>query len=562
MNKDVIYIDVEDDVTAIIGKIKASKEKIVAIVPPKRVGVLQSAVNLRLLDRMAKTADKKLVLITNNQALIALSAAAAIPVAKNLQSKPEVAEIPALEVDDGEDVIDGAQLPVGDHAKASGKEPEADKPNLDDAIDDVDIDGEKPSASAVVPVKDSTKSDAKMSALKKSGVKVPDFSRFRKRLFIGGAALILLIAFLVWANVFAPSAKVIITAKTSPAPVSMTVTLGGTTPTNVDKGIIQTVTKTMKKDVSVDFTPTGQKDVGNKASGTITITNCDSSTSFVIPAGTIFTASFGQNYLNTSSVTVPAMTGQSSVCQNTGAGAGVATVDVSAEKAGTSYNISATSYTIDGVSGYIYAQGTAMSGGTTKIATVATADDIQKAKQALVDKSSDDIKTALTKQFANGEFVIGDSFTVEHAEAVVTPAEGQEVTGGKATVTSASTFSITAVAKSELEAFLKSSINKQIDGQKNQRIYDDGIDKATLTGYSKTDQSTTVNIGATGRIGPNIDQDSVKKEVQGKKYGEVQSLLEAIDGVSDVDVKFSYFWVTTVPNDISKIDVEFKLQDA
>ncbi|HRQ98324.1 MAG TPA: hypothetical protein PK265_03315, partial [Candidatus Saccharibacteria bacterium] len=64
------------------------------------------------------------------------------------------------------------------------------------------------------------------------------------------------------------------------------------------------------------------------------------------------------------------------------------------------------------------------------------------------------------------------------------------------------------------------------------------------------------------RIGPNIDQDSVKKEVQGKKYGEVQSLLEAIDGVSDVDVKFSYFWVTTVPNDISKIDVEFKLQDA
>ena len=47
MNKDIIYIDVEDDITAIIGKIKASKEKIVALVPPKRIGVLQSAVNLR-----------------------------------------------------------------------------------------------------------------------------------------------------------------------------------------------------------------------------------------------------------------------------------------------------------------------------------------------------------------------------------------------------------------------------------------------------------------------------------------------------------------------------------
>jgi hypothetical protein len=58
MNKDVIYIDVDDDVTAIIGKIKKAKEKIVAIVPPKRAGTLQSAVNIRLLDRMAKAGSQ------------------------------------------------------------------------------------------------------------------------------------------------------------------------------------------------------------------------------------------------------------------------------------------------------------------------------------------------------------------------------------------------------------------------------------------------------------------------------------------------------------------------
>ena len=49
MNKDIIYIDTEDDITAIIGKIKSSKENVVVLVPPKRTGVLQSAVNLRLL---------------------------------------------------------------------------------------------------------------------------------------------------------------------------------------------------------------------------------------------------------------------------------------------------------------------------------------------------------------------------------------------------------------------------------------------------------------------------------------------------------------------------------
>src|SRR6266542_89775 len=120
MNKDVIYIDVEDDITAIIGKVKDAKEKIVALVPPKRVGVLQSAVNLRLLLRAAGQADKRLVVITNNSALTALAAAAKIPIAKNLQSKPEVPEITALDVDNGEDIIDGASLPIGDHARTAG----------------------------------------------------------------------------------------------------------------------------------------------------------------------------------------------------------------------------------------------------------------------------------------------------------------------------------------------------------------------------------------------------------------------------------------------------------
>ena len=139
MNKDVIYIDVEDDITAIIGKIKASSEKIVALVPPKRVGVLQSAVNLRLLDRMATNSHKKLVIISSNPALLGLTAAAGIPVAKNLQSKPEIAEIAALSIDDADDIIDGAKLPVGELEKTADLVKVKDA-SVDDAIDTIDID--------------------------------------------------------------------------------------------------------------------------------------------------------------------------------------------------------------------------------------------------------------------------------------------------------------------------------------------------------------------------------------------------------------------------------------
>lgn len=95
MNKDVIYIDVEDDITTIISKIKRSKERIIALVPPRRAGVLQSAVNMRLLTKTAQSADKRIVLVTNDAVLTGLAAASQIPVAKNLQSKPALGQVPA-----------------------------------------------------------------------------------------------------------------------------------------------------------------------------------------------------------------------------------------------------------------------------------------------------------------------------------------------------------------------------------------------------------------------------------------------------------------------------------
>jgi len=549
MHKDVIYIDTEDDITAIIGKIKASNEKIVALVPPKRIGVLQSAVNLRLLARITETSNKHLVLVTNNKALVALSAIAMIPVAKNLQSKPEIAEIDPVEVDDGEDIIEGANMPIGDLVKTTDNSTDA---VVTDVIDTIDIDG-------TIAKKEFNNPDQKNLS---KNVKVPNFITFRRKLFIGIVLAICLIVFLVWAVIYAPSAKIIITAQTSPAPVSLAVKLGGTAVTDVTKNVVQTVLKQTKKDVSVTFTATGKKDIGNKAVGIITVKNCDGD-SFVILANTEFTANSGQKFVNPAEAVVPKLAGKASTCIINGTGAGAVDVAVVAEKQGETYNIDPTTYSIDGVgaSAFVYANGTAMAGGTTKLATVVTADDIQKATQALNDLSSDSVKQQLIGQFTNGEIVVKDSFKVDHVAAVSVPAVDIEATA-PVKLTSATTYTLTAIAKAELQTFLKDSITKQIKDVKSQRIYDDGIDAVALSGYLSNDQGATVNVTTTGKIGPNIDQDSIKKQSKGKQYGDVQSLISEIEGINSVDVKFSYFWVNTVPNDDNKITVEFRLENA
>ncbi len=189
-----------------------------------------------------------------------------------------------------------------------------------------------------------------------------------------------------------------------------------------------------------------------------------------------------------------------------------------------------------------------------------SADDIERAKGQLIGQSTDDEKKALSKKFTNGEIVIDSSFTVDRGTPVSTPAVDQEAPDGKAKLTISTTYSIQAVPKSELDTYLKTSIESKIDTA-NQKIYSTGIDKASLSNFRKDGDTMYATVTATGSVGPKINEDAIKNQVKGKRYGEVQQSLKSIDGIQEVDVKFSYFWVQTVPNNTSKIKIEFKVQN-
>lgn len=545
MDKDIIYIDVEDDITAIIGKIKDSKDKIIALVPPKNASVLQSAVNLRLLERAAKVESKRLVLITNDQALVALSAIAKIPIAKNLQSKPELAEIPALEVDDGKDIIDGSQLPIGELAKTADKKPSTTKKikvnNLLETLDDTDLESKNP---AKKPTSDS------------KATKVPDFKKFRKRLFIIIGAVLVLVTALIWAIWFAPAATIIITARTTNASVNTKATLNSSAETSFKKGILKSVTQQTEKSASLEFEATGSQVKGDKASGTMTLTRSLGG-SISVPAGSTFTNG-NYTFTTTSSVTVPGRqvpNGSSDPIN------GVVDVTVVAENIGEEYNLSARSYSssVNGITAY----GSQMSGGNRKTIKIVTASDAQAAREKLVKQSSDNIKQGLLAKFSDEYVVISSSFTADYSEVTSTPEVGGELTEGNAKLTSKIIYSLTAVAKTELKTYIEDTIKHQLsDSNEDKKVYDTGVNKAQLNSFSKNDDVSTVNIISTGKVGPKINENEIKEKVKGKRFGEVQSQLEKIDGVGSVDVKFSFFWVRVVPDNIDKIDIEFSLEDA
>ena len=558
MQKDVLYIDVEDDITAIIGKVKASKGHVVALVPPKRAGAIQSAVNLKLVHRAAEQADKRLVIITNNSALMALASSAGIPTAKNLQSRPEMAEVPALDVDDGEDVIDGGELPVGEHAKAvEAATDDAAAPAVGAAAvagaarTGTGKDSPAKSAGKAAAISPLAAAKAKGAAMKG---KVPNFNTFRKKFFLIAAGALLLIGFLIWAIFFAPSARIVISARTSDSPLNSKVTLDPNAPTDLKSGTIKAEVKTAKKDVSIPFTATGKKDVGEKASGTVKFTNTNPSPAN-LAAGTQLTASGGLVFVLPSNVTVPGAQLSFScpgyLCPGSTNGG------VTAAESGTKYN--SASGSLGGTPAGVSASFTSPTGGgTDKTVSVVEQGDVDAvAGDVSKPSDADAAKKDLAGQFGKDYVILDNTFKADTSGVRPSPGVGQEAGDGKGTLAGSVTYSLTAVPKKEISAYLDQYFAQQIDGKPDQKVYGNGLDEVAFSNVNETDGKFTATITTNGKIGPRVNEQAIKEYARGKKYGDIKAKIEAIGGVEEVDVKFSPFWVTTAPNDVKRISFQF-----
>ncbi len=554
-NKDTIYIDIDDEITSIIDKVTASKHKIVALVLPKRASALQSVVNMKLLKRASHEAGKSIVLITSETNLLPLAGIVGLYVAKTLQTKPVIPAAPEKDtstetVEDGEpvstetDEVD-PQKSVGELSGLPDDEPEAALGAV--AVEDtIDVDVPEPEVPAEQPEK------VKKS---KKDIKVPNFERFRLLLILGVLALVVLGVGGYFALNVLPKARIVVKTNTTTFSSSLTFSANSELKDiDLAKAILPATGKEVKKTDTLKITATGTKNVGDKAKGTITVTNCiNDGQSHTIPAGSSF-SSAGASFLSDVSITLDPALYSGSVCKSATFGLS-RDVTVTASQSGDAYNFSARSYAsaIAGISGF----GSAMAGGTTKNLTVVSQQDLDKAKDQLTDKSKDAAVTDLSKQVKDAKLIpLAETLNGAAPSITSVPNVGDEATD--VTVTSVTTYTMLGISADTFKKFLEADTKKQIDLTK-QPIVDYGLDKATFHVTDKRSGSDqTVSLQATVVAGTKIDADSLKKEIIGKKRGAVQQTVQNHPGVTDVNVSFSPFWVTSVPTKPAKTTVVFE----
>lgn len=539
--KDTIYIDVDDEITSIIDKLRSSDKKIVALVLPKRAAVFQSIVNMKLLKRTADEQKKNLVLITSEASLLPLAGATGIHVAKSLQSRPEVPTAPQLSdkpvsVEDAEDQdgIDETQETAPDTGQEEPIEVDNDEP--DAAL----------AAAAVAPKKPFNKK-----------LKVPNFDSFRTRLFLGVAAVLLLVV--GWFVTMRVLPKATVTIKTNTLNVATNITVTGTVgakQADPIQMIVPAEQKEFKKTDTQKVPATGKKDMGTQASGTVTFTLTDCPDTLSIPQGTAVAAG-NFNFITQDTVT---LIGQRKAGKCNNDSDAVGSVKVIAQQAGDSYNLSPRAYSVAGVSG-VSASGSAMSGGTSKIVTVVSQDDVNAAKQKITDANSSSSSSEVAKQLkADGFLPLSETVATSDPLVTASPNVGDEA--AEVTVTVAATYTMSGVKEDDLKKLLDNDIKKHINTNE-QTILNNGLGKPTITILDKAkDGGVKFTLQTTATAGVQQDEAAIKQAIAGKKKGEVQSILLARPGVKDVSVEYSPFWVYKTPSSVNKLNIVFQNSDA
>lgn len=537
MKKDTIYIDVEDDITSIIDRIKSSPEKIIALVPPKGSAVLQSVVNLKLLKRAADSMGKKPVIVTSNQALTALAGGLNIHIAKNLQSKP------VLITDDknSEIVNDEDEVEVSD--KLSDIEDRPNHVNLREDGDELELSGEEIESLNSPDSGETEESDKKKNKDNKHN-SIPNFDNFRKKLLIGGGIVCLLLLALVL--VFGRTkAKIVVRAETTPVDVVFDAKLDANiAQSDPSSNILRALIQESKKTVSQTFQATGQQDLGTKASGQVTISaTCSPSTfGLTIPSGTAV-SSGDKSFITQETATLDDL-GPGCVLSDT--------VAVVASQNGDQFNLSPRNFTVAGNSS-VTAKGTQMSGGTSRVVKVISQTDIDKAKEQINQQDTSTVKNDLKQAFGRTDIIIlEDSFISSFGEPTSEPAVNQEANEGKLTMQVS--YSILAVAKNDLGASLDSFIATQMTNKDQQRVYNNGLDNVRFEKQSNSGRTAVYKISTTGQYGPQFDLEAIKKELAGKKFGEMRSYIQNLPGVKGSDINLSPFWARRAP-DASRIHI-------
>ena len=566
-----LYIELSDEITTVIGRMKEANDTSVALVVPKGAILLQSVINLKLARRAAAEAGKELSVIITDKIGRNLCKQIGIPSFTRLGAD----NMPEVDEEDGEDdshVINGVKIhryydetaaedeptdknaseapivPKGIMKEAEKKvEPEPEPMKIRPVAAPELVEKEVAIEEKIVPIEDvaavaeiestdivtdevSAESKEEITAVTEqvtpenpvtetvstASKKAAPAKKTHKRhpaVLIAYLVILLVLVGGAAGAYFLPLTSVTITVK--PVAWTQQATLAAK-----DGGDVPIIKLTGEAPVTTTFKASGTKDIGNKATGTATLYNTLGS-AVSVAAGAVITAN-GQTFAVDTATTVPAIT-YAAAPDGTPVGTpGSATVNVTAQNAGPGSNMSGVSGTVTGSKAY--ARIISAAGGSTQVINVITSADISAAQATLTGQAKTDSLAKLTAQLQGKDYIFNDqndTFALNGFASGV--AAGTQA--DNATATAKGTISRLVIDRAGVIAAAQTKA-RTAETAPSSTLFVDATD-ITGTSFDTIAGTASVVTSTHGRTSPSLDAAALKNSLPGK------SLTKGVNLVKD-----------------------------
>jgi hypothetical protein len=539
----IVYLDVEDEITSAAARIRAADQSRVGLVLPFGSRVATSRINFRLLAREALESKRRLDIIAPDASARALAASAGLPVFGSVaeyEQALEGGEAAAGAMAAGVALAAGAAAGAG-AAAASGRFEQEDAPPGEDTT----VQDGAPAGGGPPPVGPAG-----------DGQRDLPVARPRRRLPVRAIVIALVLVLVLGGAAAAagylllPSAEITLTPQIEPVgPISFDVHADPeATTVDVEAGIIPAQTLTIPVESEGEFPATGKRVERTAATGGVRWSNCDPTSAYTIPAGTVVKTADGVAFSIDEQVFLPVAvlsgTPPNKVtvkCQNS-------EVAVTATSPGPAGNVDAGTITVVPArynrSVITVTNPDPTTGGTRTEYTRVKQSDVD----AAVEQLTKDIQAEFASELENpsrvppGTTLFPETAVLSDPVPAVDPSTlvGQEVDSFTLRMTADGT--VLAVDPTPVESIAQQRLKEQID-----------------PGYQLVDGSTTVDIGdgevvagvvtfpvsgSAKELRP-VDEAALKAQVLGLSEEDARAVLAPY---GDVTIVLWPGWVHSVPS--------------
>ncbi len=512
-----IYLEVDEEITSVVDKLRSAGEKQIFLVIPKRANITQSIVNLKLLKRQAESFGKEVFIVTQDRIGQLLASQVGFTVYKNITDKTASEAI--------------TFQPRHPEPLSSKTKPTTPK--------------EAPTFPPISKPKPTAKKETKIQTLKEAPkITLP---KVNKKIILGFFGFIFLLFILLFFLIL-PQATITLYLKSQSLSDNFKVTLESSIrEPDLERKIIPAQYIEAEKTEERSFKTTGKKDIGTKAQGILRIVNASSITySWVRGTRVAPKEQPDLIFRLDKAVIVPEADS-------------IEGVSITAENSGEKYNVGPNtefivvslgeraSLTLISTSG--------PSGGSTKIVNILTQSDYNNAKQTLSNEIYSQLNAELREK-KEDKVLMEEAIVKEIVTASSNINVGDE--GGE--------FKLKLTAKSWTLVFSQDDFNQLVQ-EDLRTLVPEGwqlLAEKTTTNYkvSKIDKGKKkfiLEVKAWGYATAIIDQDLIKKDISWKTKKQAEEYLRGLEGLDSFQIDLFPSWPQRLPPLRGKIKINLEV---